>query len=107
MRFSKQRVIDDPAYLAWARAQPCFSCGVSPAGEAHHTIHKGMGGANVRDDMAVPACRRCHMRAHGLVVEGKPPIAALTQREAARAARRRYLVGPAPSDPRVPLLCPF
>ncbi len=106
MRFPKSQQFKDPEYLAWARLQPCFNCGVEPAGEAHHTLHKSMGGAFVRDDSAVPACRRCHMRAHGLVVEGKPPIDTLTQREAAREARRRYLVGPA-SDPALPLLCPF
>ena len=106
MTFAKQRRIEDPTYLNWCRDQPCFNCGLTPAREAHHTIHKGMGGANVRDDTAVPACRRCHMRAHGLVVDGKPPICAQTQREAAREARRRYLVGPL-SDPAIPLLCPF
>ena len=50
-----------------------------------------MGGAVVRDDLAIPACRRCHARCHGLRVDGLPPIDRERQKRAADEARERYL----------------
>lgn len=92
--FPKATQVVDPKYLAWCRAQPCFNvaeCGRAVAGEAHHSKGKGMGGAIVRDDMAVPVCRRCHARCHGQKVDGLHPIDRERQKRAAHEARERYL----------------
>jgi hypothetical protein len=95
MSFAKEARVKDPAYLRWCRVQRCAFCD-RHGGEAHHVGGKGMGGARLRDDLAVPACRKCHMRCEGLVVAEKSgqrlgPIGRPRQLRKARAARDRYL----------------
>ena len=96
------RVID-LRYLRWCRAQPCAFCERPPRSQAHHVIHKAMGGATRRDDYAVPACNNCHMRCHNQrVVENDRPlprIPRVLQFAAAEAHRERYLRERYPTAP--------
>lgn len=66
--FPKAERVEDPDHLEWIRRRPCCFCDREAPSEAHHVIHKGMGGANVRDDMTIPVCRGCHKRCHGETV---------------------------------------
>jgi hypothetical protein len=92
--FPKAAQVEDPAYLRWCREQRCAFCHKT-GGEAHHVEHKGMGGATLRDDLAVPACRICHRRCHGIpvVADGQrlPPIDVRQQRLRASRARAKFL----------------
>lgn len=93
--FPKDQRVADPAYLEWLRRKPCAFC-QAPGGEAHHVILKGMGGATQRDDVAVAACRSCHMRCHGQTVvqaggARRGPIPVEDQKEAARRMRDAFL----------------
>lgn len=87
----KDERVEDADYLGWLRRQHCGFCGARPPSEAHHTLPKRMGGANLRDDLAMAVCQRCHMRCDGQTVEGLGPISKETQREQAAAARSHYL----------------
>ena len=53
-------------YLAWVRTLACVLCGARGC-QAHHI--KGIGhhsgaGMTAPDDLAMPACTRCHARIH-------------------------------------------
>jgi hypothetical protein len=104
----KQIRVSDRGYLAWCRRQPCAFCPRPLGGEAHHTIKKGMGGATLRDDRAVPVCRRCHKRCHGETVVEKsgarmPPIQTWIQIRAAMSSYANYRrAKAAPTTPAVP-----
>lgn len=91
-------VVADEDYLDWCRGRSCYFHRkrypmVLVYAEPHHVVLKGMGGARVRDDYAVPACRECHDRCHGV---RKPRIPYEEQVEAARASRLEYFASLAP-----------
>lgn len=54
-----------PKYLAWVRTLPCFACGRSPGGVAHHRTGAGMG-KKASDRETMPLCQPCHQDFHDL-----------------------------------------
>jgi 5-methylcytosine-specific restriction endonuclease McrA len=88
--FSKDERIVDEEYLAWCREQHCGFCGALPPSQPHHVLPRRMGGANQRDDLAMPVCQRCHMRCDGQTVEGMGPWPKESQLERAATAREHY-----------------
>ncbi len=95
--FPKAERVEDPEYLDHCRGERCSFCRRSAPSDPHHVELKGMGGATLRDDRAVPACGDCHNRCHGRTVwvngERMGPIPVATQEAAAELARMRYLEG--------------
>lgn len=49
------------AVFAEVMKDPCFRCGVTPAGGVDHIIPKEHGGHNVESNLQ-PACKRCNHR---------------------------------------------
>lgn len=98
VNFPKKKVVRDQKYLAWCRRQRCAFCGnTRPRVEAHHVEKKGMGGATLRDDRAVPTCLYCHRRCHGetVVLDGNRlhPISLARQMHKANGTRADFLKG--------------
>jgi len=56
--------IDDNK-IKWIKTLPCFVCNCVGGSEAHHTIIKGMGGRNKRNDRyLIPLCAMHHRGAY-------------------------------------------
>ena len=53
----------DPGYLQWVRELPCYHCGKTPAGCAHHRTGAGMA-RRASDYETIPLCHGCHMAFH-------------------------------------------
>ncbi len=56
---------EDPAYLAFVRAQPCAVGHCHPGGVPHHTGPKGLSQRS-HDHDAIPMCDQHHKERHAL-----------------------------------------
>ena len=62
----KQPRLRNEKYLRSLREMPCLSCGIAPAGVAHHLLRAEERGVGLKtgDNHAVPMCTPCHTRLH-------------------------------------------
>jgi hypothetical protein len=62
----KQPRLRSEKYLRSLREMPCLSCGIAPAGVAHHLLRAEERGVGLKtgDNHAVPMCNPCHTRLH-------------------------------------------
>ena len=68
MSLFKQLPMRSEDYRDWVKQQPCVLTGIEPAGDCHHIISVGEGGAGTKacDLLSFPVTRESHQKFHRL-----------------------------------------